>query len=111
MAKIRIYIIFLKLCCCSSLQYCKIVTYFLVLGFASTIDTNVAITALKEMSKKLKLTDRNSKVVLQYTYLNTVRSMKVDSNKPTVMQKRILPSETKEVKLRAKGSGFALLQV
>ena len=63
------------------------------------------------MSKKLKLTDRNSKVVLQYTYLNTVRSMKVDSNKPTVMQKRILPSETKEVKLRAKGSGFALLQV
>ena len=90
---------------------CEIITYFLVLGFASTIDTNVAITALKEMSKKLKLTDRNSKVVLQYTYLNTVRSMKVDSNKPTVMQKRILPSETKEVKLRAKGSGFALLQV
>ena len=83
----------------------------LSLGFASTIDTNIAITALKEMSKKLKLTDRNSKVVLQYTYLNTVRSMKVDSNKPTVMQKRILPSETKEVKLRAKGSGFALLQV
>ena len=63
------------------------------------------------MSKKLKLTDRNSKVVLQYTYLNTVRSMKVDSSQPTVMQKRILPAETKEVKLRAKGSGFALLQV
>ena len=80
-------------------------------GFASTVDTNVAITALKEMSKKLKLTDRNSKINLQYTYLNTVRSMRVDSNKPTVMQKRILPAETKEVRLRAKGSGFALLQV
>ena len=81
------------------------------LGFASTIDTNVAITALKEMSKKLKLIDRNSKINLQYTYLNTVRSMRVDSNKPTVMQKRILPAETKEVRLRAKGSGFALLHV
>ena len=63
------------------------------------------------MSKKLKLTDRNSKINLQYTYLNTVRSMKIDSSKPTIMQKRILPAETKEVRLRAKGSGFALLQV
>ena len=80
-------------------------------GFASSSDTAVALTALKEFSKKLKIFDRESRVDLRYTYLNAVRSMKVESSMATILQRRILPPETREVKLRATGSGVALVQV
>ena len=63
------------------------------------------------MSKKLKLADRYSRVDLQYKYLNTARSMKIDFSQPTILQKRFIPTETKQVTLRATGSGFALVQV
>jgi len=70
-------------------------------GFASTSDTTVAITALKEFSKKLKIFERKS------------RGIKVDAAQiaPTVIHRRILPPETREIKLRASGSGVALVQV
>ena len=37
--------------------------------------------------------------------------MKVSSADPTVMQKRKLPEETREVKIRATGNGVAVIQV
>lgn len=83
----------------------------MVAGFASSLDTNVAIEALIEFSRALKVADRQSQVTLEYKYLDTVRSMQVDWSQPTILQKRILPADTQEVKIRAKGSGLALVQV
>ena len=40
-----------------------------------------------------------------------VRSMKIDSAQATVLNKRILPPDTREVKLRASGTGIGLVQV
>ena len=37
--------------------------------------------------------------------------MEIDSSKPTIVQKRILPAETRELKLRATGGGVGLVQV
>ena len=42
-------------------------------GFVSTPDTTVALTALREFSKKMKVFDRDSKIDLRYTYSNAVR--------------------------------------
>ena len=48
-------------------------------GFVSTPDTTVALTALREFSKKMKVFDRDSRIDLRYSYTNAVRSMKIDS--------------------------------
>ena len=48
---------------------------------------------------------------IQYEYLGTVRRMKVTSETATLMQKRIMPSETREVKIRATGSGVSVIEV
>jgi len=77
----------------------------------STPDTTVALTALKEFSKKMKVFDRDSKIDLRYTYANAVRSLKIDSAQATILNKRILPGDTREVKLRATGTGIGLVQV
>ena len=37
--------------------------------------------------------------------------MEVSSENPTLMQKRNLPEETREVKIRATGNGVAVIQV
>ena len=37
--------------------------------------------------------------------------MKIDSAQATVLNKRILPPDTREVKLRASGTGIGLVQV
>ena len=39
----------------------------------STPDTTVALAALREFSKKMKVFDRDSKIDLRYTYSNAVR--------------------------------------
>ena len=36
---------------------------------------------------------------VEYYFLNTVRSLKVSSQTATTMQKRILPGETRQVKI------------
>ena len=38
-------------------------------------------------------------------------SLKIDSSQATILNKRILPADTREVKLRATGSGIGLVQV
>ena len=48
---------------------------------------------------------------IQYEYLGTVRRMKVTSEAATLMQKRIMPSQTREVKIRATGSGVSVIEV
>jgi hypothetical protein len=47
---------------------------------------------------------------IQYEFLGTVRRMKVTSAEATTMQKRPLPEETREVKIRATGNGLAVIQ-
>ena len=48
---------------------------------------------------------------IEYVFLGTVKSMKVSSETATLMQKRIMPSQTREVKIRATGSGVAVIEV
>jgi hypothetical protein len=47
---------------------------------------------------------------VQYEFLGTVRRMKVTSSEATTLQKRPLPEETREVKIRATGNGLAVIQ-
>ena len=80
-------------------------------GFASTSDTFVALTALREFSRKLRIVDRGSKINLQYSFQNTVRRVEISAESSTLLQKRILLSDTKEIQLRASGGGIGLVQV
>lgn len=80
-------------------------------GFASTADTYVALKALTEFSKGFSIQNRKTDMSIQYEFLNTVRRMKVSSESATTMQKRILPEETRDVKIRATGSGIAIIEV
>ena len=55
--------------------------------------------------------DRNTDMSVQYEFLGTVRRMKVTSAEATTLQKRPLPEETRQVKIRATGNGLAIIQV
>eukprot|EP00094_Tigriopus_californicus_P007480 TCALIF_07202-PA protein Name:"Similar to CUBN Cubilin (Canis familiaris)" AED:0.20 eAED:0.21 QI:0/0.76/0.57/0.97/0.85/0.88/35/0/3998 len=80
-------------------------------GFASTTDSFVAIHALLEFNKKMNSVLTTTKVDVQYSYLNTVRRIELDTETSTVMQKRILPQTTREIQLRITGIGMAVVQV
>ena len=80
-------------------------------SFASTSDTYVALKALTQFSIGFSIKDRNTDMSIQYAYLDNVKRFKVSSENPTTMQKRILPEETREVKLRATGNGLAVIEV
>jgi len=80
-------------------------------GFASTSDTYVALLALTEYSKKFEVQNRNTDMNIQYEFLGTVRRFKVTSESATTMQKRILPEETREVKIQATGNGVSVIEV
>jgi len=80
-------------------------------GFASTSDTYAALKALTEFSKGFEVQNRNTDMNIQYEFLGTVRRIKVSSESATTMQKRILPEETREVKIRATGSGISVIEV
>ncbi len=80
-------------------------------GFASTADTYVAVSALKEFSTQANIPRLGSDIAVQYTYLKTVRQMRVRSEEPTVMKRRTLPPETRQLRVRATGGGFAVVQV
>jgi len=80
-------------------------------SFASTSDTYVALRALTEFSIGFSIQNRNTDMSVEYAYLDSVRRMKVISSDPTTMQKRILPEETREVRIRATGNGLALIEV
>jgi len=80
-------------------------------GFASTSDTYAALRALSEFGKGFEVQNRNTDMSIQYEYLGTVRRIKVTSESATVMQKRILPEETREVKIRATGNGVSVIEV
>ena len=66
---------------------------------------------MTEYGKGFEVQNRNTDMSIQYDYLNTVRRMKVSSEAATVMQKRILPGETREVGIRATGSGVSVIEV
>ena len=80
-------------------------------SFASTSDTYVALKALTQFSIGFSIKDRNTDMSIQYAYLDNVKRFTVSSENPTTMQKRILPEETREVKLRATGNGLAVIEV
>ena len=80
-------------------------------SFASTSDTYVALKALTQFSIGFSIKDRNTDMSIQYAYLDNVKRFKVSSENPTTMQKRILPEETREVKLRGTGNGLAVIEV
>lgn len=80
-------------------------------SFASTSDTYVALRALTQFSIEFSIQERNTDMSIQYAYLGNVRRMEVSSENPTLMQKRNLPEETREVKIRATGNGVAVIQV
>ena len=80
-------------------------------GFASTSDTFVAVDALERFSRKLRIPNRGTDISVQYSYLKTVRRLVVSSDKPTLVQKRILDPRTRQLRLRATGYGMAAVQV
>jgi len=80
-------------------------------GFASTSDTYIALRALTEFGKGFEVQNRNTDMSIQYEFLGTVRRIKATSESATTMQKRILPGETREVKIRATGNGVAVIEV
>ena len=80
-------------------------------GFASTSDTYAALKALSEFGKGFEVQNRNTDMSVQYEFLNTVRRMKVTSAAATTLHKRILPGETREVGIRATGSGVSVIEV
>ncbi len=80
-------------------------------GFASTSDTYVALKALEEFSTRADIASRGSDINIQYTYLKTVRRMNVKSSEPTLVKRRILPQKTRDIRVRATGGGFAVVQV
>lgn len=84
---------------------------FYVLGFTTTVDTFVALTALAEFSRKLRIVDRGSAINLQYSFENTVRRLEITAESSTLLQRRILLPETKEIQIRATGGGIGLVQI
>jgi len=80
-------------------------------AFASTSDTYVALKALTQFSIGFSIQDRNTDMSIQYAYLGNVRRMKISSETPTTMHKRILQDDTREVKIRATGNGVAVIEV
>ena len=67
--------------------------------------------ALTEYGKGFEVQNRNTDMSVQYEFLNTVRRMKVTSAAATTLHKRILPGETREVGIRATGSGVSVIEV
>lgn len=84
--------------------------YFQI-GFSSTVDTYVGLMALREFSRKLRIVERGSDISLQYSFENTVRRLKVTAETSTLLQRRILLPETRDIKLKATGGGVGLIQV
>ena len=79
--------------------------------FASTTDTYVALVALSEFSRKLRIVDRASAINLQYSFEQTVRRLEINAEASTLLQKRILLPETRTIQLRASGGGVGLVQI
>ena len=73
--------------------------------------TVAALLALTEYGKGFEVQNRNTDMSIQYEFLGTVRRIKVSSESATTMQKRILPEETREVKIRATGNGISVIEV
>ena len=71
----------------------------------------MALSALREFSRKLRIPERGSKINLQYSFENTVRRVEISANSSTLLQKRILLPETRSIQLRASGGGVGLVQV
>ena len=83
-----------------------------MIGFASTPDTYVALTGLREFSRKLRIAQRGSNINVEYSFDNTVRRLEINAvTSSTLEQRRILVPETKEIQLRATGGGVGLVQV
>ena len=70
-----------------------------------------ALLALTEYGKGFEVQNRNTDMSVQYEFLNTVRRMKVTSAAATTLHKRILPGETRQVGIRATGSGVSVIEV
>ena len=77
----------------------------------NNLATFAALLALTEYGKGFEVQNRNTDMSVQYEFLNTVRRMKVTSEAATTLHKRLLPGETREVGLRATGSGVAVIEV
>jgi CD109 antigen len=80
-------------------------------GYVSTSDTYVALKALAEFNIGFSIQDRNTDMSIQYAFLDNVKRMEVTSAYPIRMLRSSLPEETDQVRIRATGSGVAVLQV
>ena len=67
--------------------------------------------ALSEFSRKLRIVERGSDINLQYSFESTVRRMEIKADASTLLQRRILVPETKDIQIRASGGGIGLVQV
>ena len=67
--------------------------------------------ALREFSRKLRISERGSNINLQYSFDNTVRRLEISAESSTLLQRRILLPETRDIQLRATGGGVGLVQV
>ena len=67
--------------------------------------------ALREFSRKLRISERGSNINLQYSFENTVRRLEISAEASTLLQRRILLPETRNIQLRASGGGVGLVQI
>ena len=79
-------------------------------GFQGTQDTVVGLQALAKMASKIHVPNSNVDVSLKY---NDGAETKINVNKDNsmVLQKFELPSNTREISVKATGNGFNIVQL
>uniref|UniRef100_A0A2M4B954 CD109 antigen n=2 Tax=Anopheles marajoara TaxID=58244 RepID=A0A2M4B954_9DIPT len=79
-------------------------------GFQSTQDTVVGLQALAKLAAKIS--SSNNDVTLAINYAQDMeRRLIVDAENSMILQKSELPSRTRNIEVKATGSGFAVLQL
>lgn len=79
-------------------------------GFQSTQDTVVGLQALSNLAQKIYVPDNNINVVFEYNK-GVQTQMNVNKNNALVLQKIELPSNVKDITMKAQGRGFNIVQL
>ncbi|XP_059473013.1 CD109 antigen-like isoform X2 [Neocloeon triangulifer] len=82
-------------------------------GFESTQDTVVALAALAQLAEQISVSSSGQRVEVTFEYegKNSPKSLVVNSNSAMILQKEELPQTVRDLKIRAQGKGFAIVQV
>uniref|UniRef100_A0A2M4B9C0 CD109 antigen n=2 Tax=Anopheles marajoara TaxID=58244 RepID=A0A2M4B9C0_9DIPT len=79
-------------------------------GFQSTQDTVVGLQALAKLAAKISSSNNDVTLAINYAQDMEMRLI-VDAENSMILQKSELPSRTRNIEVKATGSGFAVLQL